>query len=169
VLFFEVITVCLVAVTTALALAHSLEFPGKMRLSRDNYIATQTIYYPGFSIGGFAEPVGVLATLALTFLTPRDSPAFIWTLVAFVAITAMHVVYWLVTHPVNRFWMTGAAAGVAGRLFSFSLMQRSKTGEAKDQWEQLRDTWEHSHMIRTVLAAMSFVSLIVAVAIEGRT
>jgi hypothetical protein len=45
VLFFEVITVCLVAVTMALALAHSFELPGKMRLSRDNYIATQTIYY----------------------------------------------------------------------------------------------------------------------------
>src|SRR5215471_7646604 len=139
-LFFEVITVCLVAVTMALALAHSLEFPGKVRLSRDNYIATQTIYYPGFSTGGFAEPVGVLATLVLTLLTPRDSPAFIWTLAAFVAITAMHVIYWLVTHPVNRFWMTGVAAGVAGRFFSFGLRQRSKKGEAKDQWELLRDT-----------------------------
>src|SRR5215469_6362322 len=107
----------------ALALAHSLEFPGKMRLSRDNYIATQTIYYPGFSIGGFTEPVGVLATLVLTLLTPRDSPAFFWTLAAFVAITAMHLVYWLVTHPVNWFWMTSVASGVAGRFFSFSLMQ----------------------------------------------
>jgi len=153
----------------ALALAHSLEFPGKMRLSRDNYIATQTIYYPGFSIGGFAEPVGVLATLVLTLLTPRDSPAFIWTLAAFVAITATHLVYWLVTHPVNRFWMTGVAAGVAGRFFSFSLMHRSKKREAKDQWELLRDTWEHSHMIRSLLSAISFVSLIVAVAIDGRT
>src|SRR5215471_2670974 len=149
-LFLQVVTLSLVAVTMSLALAHALEFPGKMRLSRDNYIATQTIYYPGFSIGGFAEPIGILATLLLALVTPQENPAFVWTLVALIAIAAMHAVYWLVTHPVNRFWMTGTATGVAHWFFSFSRIHRSKSGETgyQDQWERLRDTWEHSHMVR---------------------
>ena len=168
-LLLEIVTVCLVAVTMALALAHSLEFPGKMRLSRDNYIATQAIYYPGFSIGGLAESLGVLATLALTLLTPHNSSAFVFTLIAFVAVAAMHVVYWLMTHPVNRYWTSGiATTDTAGRFFALSPTHRSQRGEGSDQWEKLRDTWEHSHIIRAALAAISFVSLIVAVAIEGR-
>ena len=45
-LVFEVITMFLVAVAMSMALAHALEYPGKMRLSRETYLATQTIYYP---------------------------------------------------------------------------------------------------------------------------
>jgi hypothetical protein len=51
-LAFEVITLVLVAIAMALSLAHALEFPGKLRLSREHYLAVQTIYYPGFTIGG---------------------------------------------------------------------------------------------------------------------
>ena len=39
----------------ALALAHALERPGKMRLSKE--LAIQPIYYPGFTFGGTAEPM----------------------------------------------------------------------------------------------------------------
>ncbi len=42
-LLLQVITVFLVAVAMSLALAHALEFPGKLRLSRQAYLATQTI------------------------------------------------------------------------------------------------------------------------------
>lgn len=31
------------------ALAHAMEYPGKMRLSRDAYLTVQPIYYPGAS------------------------------------------------------------------------------------------------------------------------
>ena len=51
-LILQVINVFLVAVAMALSLAHALEFPGKMRLPKEAYLATQTIYYPGFTIGG---------------------------------------------------------------------------------------------------------------------
>jgi hypothetical protein len=46
------------AVAMALSLAHALEFPGKLRLGKDAYLAVQQIYYPGFTFGGF---VGELA------------------------------------------------------------------------------------------------------------
>ncbi|MBB4274373.1 hypothetical protein [Rhizobium mongolense] len=45
----EILTVLIVAVAMALALAHALELPGKMRLSKEQYLAVQPIYYPGFT------------------------------------------------------------------------------------------------------------------------
>lgn len=43
---FEVATVLIVAVAMAQSLAHVLEYPGKMRLSKEEYLAVQPIYYP---------------------------------------------------------------------------------------------------------------------------
>ena len=51
-LLLQVITLFLVSVAMGLALAHALEFPGKMRLDRKHYISTQAIYYPGFTVVG---------------------------------------------------------------------------------------------------------------------
>ena len=72
----QVLTVMLAAVTMALSLAHALEFPGKLRLGKEQYLAVQPIYYPGFTIGGIAEPAVILATLALLIMTPAGTAAF---------------------------------------------------------------------------------------------
>jgi hypothetical protein len=48
----QIVTLLLVAIAMAQSLAHALEFPGKLRLSREQYLAVQPIYYPGFTIGG---------------------------------------------------------------------------------------------------------------------
>ncbi len=61
----EIISILLVAVAMGLALAHALEFPGKLRLDEQTYLAVQTIYYPGFTIAGISEPLAVIATLVL--------------------------------------------------------------------------------------------------------
>src|SRR2546423_12001989 len=34
---------------------------GKLRLDKETYSAVQTIYYPGFTVGGFAEVLSVIA------------------------------------------------------------------------------------------------------------
>ncbi len=74
---FEVLTVVLVASTMGLALAHALEWPGKIRLDREQYLAVRPIYYPGFTIGGgVAEAGGMLATLTLLLMTSAGSAAF---------------------------------------------------------------------------------------------
>lgn len=44
--FLQIATILLVAIAMALSLAHALEFPGKLRLSKENYLAVQPIYYP---------------------------------------------------------------------------------------------------------------------------
>lgn len=90
----------------ALALAHALELPGKMRLSKEAYLAVQPIYYPGLTIGGsIGEAGGMLALLGLLAFTPYASAGFGWTLAAFLLLLAMHLIYWLATHPVNHFWL----------------------------------------------------------------
>jgi hypothetical protein len=61
----QIMSVVLVAVAMALELAHALEYRGKMRLSKAQYLAIQPIYYPGFSIGGAAEPLALILTLIL--------------------------------------------------------------------------------------------------------
>src|SRR5215475_4399090 len=105
-LVLQVVTVTLVSIAMALALAHALELPGKMRLSEQTYRAVQQIYYPGFTIGGVGEVLGLLALLVLVVVTPGGA-AFWLTLASFVAFAAMHGAYWLLTHPVNKFWVEG--------------------------------------------------------------
>jgi hypothetical protein len=47
----------LVVATVIPSVAHALELPGKRRLTREQYLAVQPIYYPGFTIVGAAEPL----------------------------------------------------------------------------------------------------------------
>lgn len=160
-LALQTVTVFLAAVAMSLALAHALELPGKLRLDQRTYRAVQPIYYPGFTIGGgVGEGLGTLAALALLILTPRTSPAFWWTLAGLLALLAMHAVFWLVTQPVNRFWLQeqqlhGPAAG-------FFALRAGKP--AQDDWIRLRNRWEGSQA-RAVLSGIGLIALIVAVAL----
>ena len=89
--FWQGLTILLVSVGMALALAHVLEFPDKRRLGREAYFAVQTIYYPGFTVGGaFGEFGAILATLVLLAVTPVASRGFWPTLVAALAMLSMH-------------------------------------------------------------------------------
>jgi hypothetical protein len=68
----QILTAILIAVAMARALAHALEFPGKMRLTKETYFAMQPIYYPGFTIGGGIGEFGSLIILA-------DASGIAWT------------------------------------------------------------------------------------------
>jgi hypothetical protein len=67
---FTIICLLLVATAFGQSLAHALEFPGKLRLDEAAYRTVQQIDYPGFTIGGIAEPLSILALGALLYLTP---------------------------------------------------------------------------------------------------
>jgi hypothetical protein len=161
----QVLAIILVAIAMALALAHTLELPGKMRLSRDAYLGVQPIYYPGFTIGGgVGEGGGLISTLLLVFLTPTVSVAFWLTLGAFLALLAMHAAYWALTHPVNNFWVQGLKpSGFAERFFSFNPLNRIGDAQTVD-WTGLRDRWEYSHVLRAGLSLLSLSLLAAAVA-----
>jgi hypothetical protein len=159
----------LVAVAMALPLAHALELPGKRRLEKETYLAMQPVYYPGFTIGGaVGEFGGIVATLVLLVLTPLNSGAFWWVAAALAALLAMHAAYWILTHPVNRFWLRGhALQGAGGHFFAFDPMQRTAPAEAgADGWKLFRDRWEYSHVVRAVLAAVALLALAIGVAVD---
>ena len=161
----EVLTIVLVAIATALALAHALELPGKLRLPREQYLAMQAIYYPGFTIGGAAEPAALLLTAALLFLMPGGTTAFWLTAGAFAGLLAMHAAYWILTHPVNNFWLKDTQLGGTGaRFFAFGAQRASTAAESTD-WTALRDRWERSHVVRAVLGLASLVLLATAIAL----
>jgi hypothetical protein len=154
----QVLTVTVLAVAMALSLAHALELPGKMRLSKDAYYAMQPIYYPGFTIGGFAEPGGMILTIILLFLTPFGSADFWLTLMA---LLGMQGVYWLFTHPVNKFWLQDEnLSGFGSGFFSFGT---HKGATRPADWTELRDRWEYSHVARAGFAFMSPIALVIAV------
>ncbi len=113
----QVLTVVLVAVTMVPALAHALELPGKMRLTKDVYFAVQRIYYPGFTIAGIGEPASFISTIVLLFLTPRGTVAFWLTLVALIGLIGMQVVYWVFIHAVNKVWVQGETLSSFGSGF----------------------------------------------------
>lgn len=154
---FQVLTLLLVAIAMTTALAHALEFPGKLRLDRDAYVAVQPIYYPGFTVAGMiGEAGGLLATLIMTLLA-WGSTGFPLALGAFLAMVVMHGIYWVFTHPVNNFWLEKTEVGRAGSGF-FSL--GAAKGEAHpEDWRKLRDRWEYSHVARAVFATLAFLFL----------
>jgi hypothetical protein len=161
----QVLAVLLVAVAMSLALAHALELPGKMRLSKEAYYAMQPIYYPGFTIGGFAEPAGLILTIILLFVTPLGTADFWLTLAALLGLIAMQATYWLLTHPVNKFWLRDQnLSGLGSGFFSFGTSRSRTRNETRStEWTDLRDQWEYSHVARAGLALASLTLLVIAI------
>jgi hypothetical protein len=159
----QVLTVILVAVAMALSLAHALELPGKMRLTKEVYYAMQPVYYPGFTIGGgIGEAGGMIATIILLILTPFGDADFSLTLVAALGLVGMQAVYWLFTHPVNKFWVQDEKlSGLGSGFFSFGT---NKEAGGRASWTESRDRWEYSHVARAGLAVVSFIALVIAIA-----
>jgi hypothetical protein len=154
--------ILLVAAAMALALAHALELPGKLRLTKDEYFIVQAIYYPGFTIAGLSEPVGLLAILVLLFFLPAGSLAFWLTLAAFVVLLTMHAAYWVLTHPVNSFWVPGFRPSRLGStFFGFDPLGRRRAMDSPD-WTVLRYRWEFSHVVRGILGLVGLALLVVA-------
>jgi hypothetical protein len=163
----QIVDVLLVTLAVTPALAHALELPGKMRLGKSAYVAIQPIYYPGFTIaGGLGEAGGILLTFVLLFLTPAGTTAFWLTLAALLCLAAMHGAYWVLTHPVNKFWLEGEKLHRAGAgFFAFDPLAGSRVQIRADDWTTLRDRWEYSHVVRAGLASVGLTCLVTAIAL----
>ena len=158
----QVVTLLIVAIAMATMLAHALELPGKLKLPKDEYLAVQKIYYPGFTIGGAAEPLGLILLIALMLLTP-PGPSLWLTAGGFLALAAAHATYWLVTHPVNNFWLKDVELkGLGAGFFAFDPL--SRRGITAD-WTVLRNRWEFSHAWRAAFGVASLILVAAAVAV----
>jgi hypothetical protein len=74
----------------------------------------------------------------------------------------MQAVYWIVTHPVNQYWLKGQALGSLGSGF-FSFASRRRGVSRAMDWTELRDRWEYSHVVRAGLAVISLIALAIAI------
>lgn len=119
-------------------------------------ISVQPIYYPGFTLAGIAEPAAIIVT-AVLLVVVRGTAVFAPALTALLALIGAHAVYWLVTHPVNKFWLSDEALAAPGARFF------AAGGSARGDWTRLRDRWEYSHVARALLTFAAFVALTVAV------
>jgi hypothetical protein len=131
------------------------------------YRTVPPIYYPGVTVGGLSEVLGILATVALLCVTTSRATAFSLSLGALSDVVAMHAAYWIITHPVNTYWLKDKdLKGVGAGFFAFGASKRAASdGRISDVgWKGLRNRWEFSHVLRAVLAAIALVFLIIAVA-----
>ena len=124
------------------ALAHLLELPSKIGLSREDYLTVQQIYR-GWALLGIVV-IGALATsLAHAWLVRKRRRAFVPAALAFACLAGTQVVFWSFTYPTNR--LTENWTMLPGN------------------WEALRTQWEYSHAASALLNIAALVLLILSV------
>ena len=136
------------ALALAPATAHLLELPNKIGLPREEYLTVQQIYR-GWALLGIVVVAALLSTLALTVMTRRERKAFVFALIAFLAIVGTQVVFWTWTFPANQ--ATANWTALPG------------------DWMALRTQWEYSHAAGAVFNLVAMVALILAVVLPGES
>jgi hypothetical protein len=106
-----------------------------------------------------------MITLLLVVLKPAGSLAFWLELAALAALLGMHTCYWILTHPVNNFWLKNSdLKEITAAFFSFDpLSLAGRTGNL--DWTRLRDRWELSHVVRAGFGLASLILLVTAIAV----
>jgi hypothetical protein len=140
------LSLVLVALALGPALAHLLELPNKIGLSRDEYLVVQQIYR-GWALLGFVVIPALLSTLALAVLVRRRPGEFGPALTAFLALLGSQVVFWTFTFPANQ--------------------QTANWTILPDNWAALRRQWEYSHAAAAILDLVALLGVIVSV-LSGR-
>src|SRR6266545_488717 len=120
------------ALALAPAMAHLLELPNKINLSREDYLTVQQIYR------GWA----LLSTLALTIAVRQERMAFIFASIALLCIVGTQVVFWTYTYPANQ--------------------ATNNWTMLPDNWIELRRQWEYSHATSAILNLVALVMLILS-------
>lgn len=135
------ITMIFVVITLSALLAHLLELPNKMNLSKDNYQSVQQIYR-GWSWLGILEIGAIVLTLTWTIIERRNKKLFplLFTALAFFIVSL--VTFFIFTFPANK-------------------ATESWTQLPQD-WQMLRKNWEYSHATRAILNLIGFCFLIIA-------
>lgn len=128
-----------VALALAPALAHLLELPNKIGLSRDDYLTVQQIY-SGWALLGFVVVGALLSTLVLAVIVRNQPKLFIPAVVAFVCIAGTQILFWTFTFPANQ--------------------ETTNWTVLPDNWMALRTQWEYSHAASAVLNLVALISLI---------
>jgi hypothetical protein len=130
------------ALALAPAMAHVLELPNKINLSREDYLTVQHIYR-GWAFLGFVVAGALLSTLALTLTVRKEHKAFLFALIALLCMAGTQVVFWTYTYPANQ------------ATHNWTMLP--------DNWVELRRQWEYSHATSAVLHFVALLMLIFSV------
>jgi hypothetical protein len=135
--------VALLATALALAgaLAHVLELPNKITMSRDDYFVTQQIY-SGWNRLAYLLVVELTAMVAVAVRFWQSPRVLSPTLVAIGGLLAAQLVFWIWTFPTNA--------------------ATENWTMAPANWETLRAHWEYSHFAGAVCQLVAMGALIVA-------
>jgi hypothetical protein len=135
----EFLAIVLTALALGPGMAHVMELPNKLPMSREAYLTVQRVYR-GRNRLAVVVIGALIATLILTLSV--EGNAFAPALIAFLAIVATQIVFWVFTFPVNR-------------------VTRNWTTVPED-WQRLRDRWEFSHAASAVLNFIAVVCVTIA-------
>ena len=131
-----------VALALAPAMAHLLELPNKMTLSREEYLIVQQIYR-GWALLGIVIFAALLSTLSLAVLVRHNRRLFVLTLTALLCIASSLVVFFTFTYPANQV--------------------TDNWTHLPDNWLELRRQWEYSHATGAALYLAALVTLLLSV------
>jgi hypothetical protein len=136
------------ALALGAALAHALELPNKIALSRDDYFIAQKLY-SGWNKLAFLLIIELGSMMALLFLYRRQTSVRRWTGLALLSLFVAQIIFWQFTFPANQStnnWMI-----------------------QPENWEVLRLQWEFSHLAGAALQVLAMSFLIIAVLRRQRT
>jgi hypothetical protein len=136
------------ALALAPSMAHLLELPNKINLSREDYLRVQQIYR-GWALLGFVVAGALLSTLALTITVRKTQKPFVFALIALLCIAGTQVVFWTYTYPANQ------------ATINWTVLP--------ENWLVLRRQWEYSHATSAVLNLLALISLILSVLVRDET
>jgi amino acid permease len=131
-----------VAVALGPALAHLLELPNKINLTREEYLTVQQIYR-GWALLGIVVAGALLSTLVLTVVVRHKRKAFVFALIAFICIVGTQIVFWTYTYPANQ--------------------TTNNWTMLPENWRELRQQWEYSHAASAGLNLLALLAMIFSV------
>jgi hypothetical protein len=136
--------IALLATALALgaALAHALELPNKIGMSREQYFIVQRAY-DGWNRLAYLLVVELAGVLAVAWLYRAESRVLWPALVALGCLVAAQVIFWTWTFPANQATNNWTAQ--------------------PDNWATLRRQWEYSHLGGAAFQVLAMAGLIIAV------
>jgi len=127
------------ALTLAPLMAHLLELPNKMPLSRDAYLTVQSIY-SGWNMLGIIEVATVVFSTILFILTIKNERPLRFIFFTIICFDLALILFFSFTYPANR--------------------ETDNLTILPDNWQQLRNVWESSHAARAALYIIGLTLLL---------
>jgi hypothetical protein len=124
------------------ALAHALELPNKIGMTRADYFVAQRLY-AGWNRLAYLLLVQLAGIIAVIVFCHRGSRVRTPAVVALAALIAAQAVFWIWTFPAN----------VATQQWTAQ----------PENWEALRRQWEYSHLAGAAFQVTAMAALVVAV------